>query len=83
MDEIDVKAHNKSVQDEEIDWEGKETLSDFMRNQLIEFAEFLLCDYDITKEGDNLVFNLCGTLQNYNEKEIVDRYLDKDNLHQR
>lgn len=57
--------------------EKDKELEIFSTNELISFAEYLLKDYEIIDDGtDDTVFELCGTMQRYNEKEIVERYIN-------
>lgn len=47
------------------------------KRQCINFADFILADYEIVTDGlDNLMWELAGTMQRYTSEELYERYLD-------
>ena len=44
---------------------------------VVSFADFIISDYEKVSEGDNLLWQLCGTKQRYTSKELYRVFIDE------
>lgn len=63
--------------------ESADSVIDFINENLhptvisVLFAEFIISDYDMVNDGDNLLWQLCGTKQRYTSEELCKVFINE------
>ena len=77
----DVYLNDKLIGSTEC--ESADSVVDFINENLhpsvisILFAEFIISDYEMVNEGDNLLWQLCGTKQRYTSEELYKIFINE------
>lgn len=65
------------------DCESADSVVDFINENLhpsaisVLFAEFIISDYEMVNDGDNLLWELCGTKQRYTSEELCKVFINE------